>query len=67
VIAVPDDDEARAADHAVAVRAVPDNVKLLTEMTTIRHKDIRSFLSGRLSPERTQELHDQLLAAGVPL
>ncbi len=43
------------------------SVKLLTEMIAARPKDIRSFLSGRLPPERTQELHDQLLAAGVPL
>ena len=44
-----------------------DNVKMLTEMIAARPKDIRSFLSGRQPPERTQELHEQLLAAGVPL
>lgn len=43
------------------------DLKALTEMIAAKPKDIRLFLSGRLPPERTQELHDQLLAAGVPL
>ena len=38
------------------------DVKVLTEMIAAKPKDIRSFLRGRLPPERTQELHDQLLA-----
>jgi hypothetical protein len=38
--------------------------KLLTDILTAKPKEIRSFLSGQLPPERTQELHDQLLAAG---
>ena len=43
------------------------DVKVLTEMIAAKPKDIRSFLRGRLPLERTQELHDQLLAVGVPL
>jgi hypothetical protein len=43
------------------------NVKLLTEMLAAKPKEVRSFLNGHLPPDRTQELHDQLLAAGVPL
>lgn len=43
------------------------HVKLLTDILTAKPKEIRSFLSGQLPPERTQELHDQLLTAGVLL
>jgi hypothetical protein len=43
------------------------NIKLLTDILTAKPKEIRSFLNGQLPPERTQELHDQLLAAGVLL
>jgi len=43
------------------------NIKLLTDILTAKPKEIRSFLSGQLPPERTQELHDQLLAAGILL
>ncbi len=39
------------------------NVKLLTDILTAKPKEIRSFLSGQLPPQRTLELHDQLLAA----
>jgi len=43
------------------------NIKLLTDILIAKPKEIRSFLNGQLPPERTQELHDQLLAAGVLL
>jgi type II secretory pathway predicted ATPase ExeA len=43
------------------------NVKLLTEMLGAKPREVRSFLTGHLLPDRTRELHDQLLAAGVPL
>lgn len=43
------------------------NVRLLTDILAAKPKEIRSFLSGQLPPERTQELHDQLLAAGILL
>jgi len=43
------------------------NIKLLTDILTAKPKEIRSFLNGQLPTERTQELHDQLLAAGVLL
>jgi hypothetical protein len=43
------------------------NVKLLTEMLGAKPKEVRLFLTGHLPPDRTRELHDQLLTAGVPL
>jgi type II secretory pathway predicted ATPase ExeA len=43
------------------------NIKFITEILSAKPKEIRSFLNGQLPPERTQELHDQLLAAGVLL
>ena len=43
------------------------DVKQLTAILTAKPKEIRAFLSGHLPPERTQEHHDQLLAAGIPL
>lgn len=43
------------------------NVKLLKDILTAKPKEIQAFLNGQLPPERTQELHDQLLAAGVLL
>lgn len=43
------------------------NTKVLTETLEAKPKEVRAFLGGHLPPGRTQELHDQLLAAGVPL
>jgi hypothetical protein len=43
------------------------NAKVLIDMLGAKPKDVRAFLSGHLPPERTQELHERLLAAGVPL
>jgi type II secretory pathway predicted ATPase ExeA len=43
------------------------NIKLLTEMLGAKPKEVRSFLTGHLPLDRTKELHDQLLAAGIPL
>lgn len=43
------------------------NANVLTEMLGAKPKEVRAFLGGHLPPERTQELHDRLLAAGVPL
>jgi hypothetical protein len=33
----------------------------------IRQAEVRSFLYGQLPPGRTEDLHHQLLAAGIPL
>jgi hypothetical protein len=33
----------------------------------VKPREVRSFLSGQVAAERTQELHDRLLAAGVPV
>ena len=39
----------------------------LAELLNVRPAEIRSFLHGQLTPGRTQELHGQLLAAGLPV
>jgi type II secretory pathway predicted ATPase ExeA len=44
-----------------------DHVKSLSELLHIRQPEVRSFLYGQLPPGRTEELHNQLLAAGIPL
>jgi len=41
--------------------------KQLTDIFTAKPKEIRAFLNGQLPPERTKELYDQLLAAGITL
>jgi hypothetical protein len=43
------------------------NVKALAELLNIRQAEVRSLLHGQLPPGRTEELHHQLLAAGIPL
>jgi type II secretory pathway predicted ATPase ExeA len=43
------------------------NVKALSELLHIRQPEVRSFLYGQLPPGRTEALHHQLLAAGIPL
>ena len=43
------------------------NAKMLTEMLGAKPKEVRAFLGGHLSLERTLELYDHLLAAGAPV
>jgi hypothetical protein len=43
------------------------NAKQLTDILGAKPLEVRTFLRGQLAEERTQELHDQLLAVGVPL
>jgi hypothetical protein len=43
------------------------NVKALAESLNLRQADVRAFLHGQLPPGQTEELHHQLLAAGLPL
>jgi type II secretory pathway predicted ATPase ExeA len=43
------------------------NVKALSELLHIRPAEGRSFLHGQLPPGRTEDLHNQSLAAGIPL
>src|SRR5687768_11909189 len=42
-------------------------LKVVAELVNVRPTEIRSFLQGRLSASRAQELHDEMLAAGLPL
>ncbi len=39
----------------------------LAELLAVRPVKVRAFLRGQLAPGRTQELHAQLLAAGLPV
>ena len=43
------------------------NAKALSELLHIRQAEVRAFLHGQLPSGRTEELHNQLLAAGIPL
>ena len=43
------------------------NAKALSELLHIRQAEVRSFLHGQLPPGRAEALHNQLLAAGIPL
>lgn len=43
------------------------HARALTDILGARPKEVCAFLGGQLPPERTQELHNRLLAAGVPL
>ncbi len=43
------------------------NARALAELLNARPAEIRAFLHGQLAPGRTQELHAQLLAAGLPV
>jgi type II secretory pathway predicted ATPase ExeA len=43
------------------------NTRALAELLNVRPAEIRAFLHGQLAPGRTQELHAQLLAAGLPM
>ena len=42
------------------------NAKVLAEMFGAKPKEVQAFLGELLPPERTLELHDRPLAAGVP-
>jgi hypothetical protein len=41
--------------------------KTLAEILDTKPAEIRSFLNGNLTPARTQELQNNLLAIGIPL
>jgi len=43
------------------------NIPALAEFLNIRQAEVRAFLHGQLPPGRTTDLHQQLLAAGLPL
>jgi type II secretory pathway predicted ATPase ExeA len=43
------------------------NIPALAELLNIRQAEVRGFLHGQLPPGRTAELHQQLLAVGLPL
>lgn len=42
-------------------------LKVVAELVNVRPTEIRSFLQGRLSASRAQELRDEMLAVGIPL
>lgn len=43
------------------------DAKVLSEILNAKPGEIRAFLRGQLPPGRAQELHQELLSAGVPL
>jgi hypothetical protein len=43
------------------------HVNVVAELLNLRHAEVRAFLHGQLPPGRTEEIHQQLLAAGIPL
>jgi hypothetical protein len=43
------------------------NVKALATTVNVQPKVIRSFLRGKLSPGQSQEIQQEMLAAGIPL
>ena len=43
------------------------NIKSLSEQFHLRPKEVRYFLNGRLSSERSREITNEMLAAGIPL
>jgi hypothetical protein len=43
------------------------NVAALAALLNVRQAEVRAFLHGQLPPGRTAELHNHLLAAGIPL
>ena len=54
-----DDLEPRLARHGYNARTLADELN-------IRPAEVRSFLHGTLPPGRTEEIHKQLLAKGIP-
>jgi hypothetical protein len=43
------------------------NTKVLAELLDTKPAEIRSFLHGNLTPTRSQEIQNSLLAIGIPL
>ena len=43
------------------------NTKVLAELLNAKPREIKAFLGGQLTPDRTQELQTELLAVEIPL
>jgi hypothetical protein len=43
------------------------NAKVLAEVLNAKPREIRALLRGQLPPGRAQELHHEMLVAGIPL
>ena len=43
------------------------NAKVLAEALNAKPREIRALLRGQLPPGRAQELHQEMLAVGIPL
>jgi len=53
-------------DRPALVLSFPEHYRR-SDTLGAKPREVRAFLCGQLAAERTQELHDRLLAAGVPL
>ena len=54
-------------DAVPGTEKLPYSLKVLAEWLNVRQAEIRSFLQGRLTASRAQELRGEMLAAGIPL
>ena len=43
------------------------NVKSIARLLNVRPSEVRSFLHNQLSPEKTQDMRDQILKIGIPI
>ena len=43
------------------------NVKSIARLLNVRPSEVRSFLHHQLSPEKTQQMRDQILKIGIPI
>ncbi len=43
------------------------NVKSIARLLNVKPAEVRSFLHNQLSPEKTQDMRDQILKIGIPL
>ncbi len=43
------------------------NVKSIARLLNVRPSEVRSFLNNQLSPEKTQDMREQILKIGIPI
>jgi hypothetical protein len=58
---------AHASDWEAALTRNGYDLRALSSLLNANAKEIRALLRGQLDAARAQELHDQMLAAGLPV